>query len=208
VGPVELEEEAMSHINRHRTAVFAVLATVVVVAASCVMPPPPPVTTSTTTSTTTTTTTTTTTIPCPTFPLPSLPSTVPPGDAVLAENPVTGVTAGCEKPVVFTWSGQTPGKLMYVDICRKVTSDPSFNPGQDCAPLSSLNPNATATGSGSTVVQIFRGREPSGDLDWGCFAATDVAPAGVEKNTTCYVRVTNNSLFNNAEAREAAFTLS
>ena len=209
----------MSHVARHRTALLAVLTLAVAgVAVACVMPPPAPTTTtsSTTTSTTstsstttsTTSTTTTTTVPCPTFPVPTLPSTVPAGDAVLAENPVTGVTPGCEKPVVFSWSGQTPGKLMYIDICRKVTSDPSFNPGQDCAPLSSLNPNATATGSGSAVVPIFRGREPSGDLDWGCYAASDVAPAGIEKNTTCYVRVTNNSLFNNAEAREAAFTLS
>jgi len=133
---------------------------------------------------------------------------VPTGSAVLAENPVAGVPVNGEKAVRFYWNGQTPNQLMYVDICRKLSSDPTFQPGVDCAPLSSLNPNATSSGNGSTDVAIFRGAEPSGDLDWGCFAASDTAPAGIQKNTTCYVRVTNNNLFNSTSAREAAFTLS
>jgi len=212
------------HARHRRTLLAAVTAGVAALTLACAPPGPPPgpttttsttttstTTTSSTTSTTTTsstTTTTTTTLPCPVFPAPPAGVGSPSAAAELGENPVTGVRLGCEKPVRFSWSGQAPRQLIYVDICRKPTSTPTFQPGQDCAPLSSLNPTATATGSGSTVVQIFRGREPSGDLDWGCFAAADTPPPGVQKNTTCYVRVTNNSLFNYTDAREAAFTLS
>jgi len=185
----------------------AVAAGVAALTLACVPPPTPGPTTSTSTTSTSTTSTSTTTVPCPTFPTPPAGPGTPSGAAELGEQPVTGVRPGCEKPVRFSWSGQTPGQLIYVDICREPSSSPTFQPGEDCAPLSSQNPTATSTGSGSTVVSIFRGREPSGDLDWGCFAAADTPPPGVQKVTTCYVRVTNNNLFNSAAARDAAFTL-
>ena len=54
---------------------------------------------------------------------------------------------------------------------------------------------------------MFRGPDPSGDQPWGCFAADDVAPPGIEKFTTCYVRVTNNTLFNNTQAFDIPFTI-
>jgi len=145
-----------------------------------------------------------TTVPSTTVPSTTVPST---GPAVLAENPIVGVPLGGSKTVRFFWRGQTPGKLIFVDICARRSSESGFNPGADCAPLSSLNPNGTPTGSGSVDVGIFRGREPSGDLNWGCFAPSDTAPAGIVKRTTCYVRVTNNSLFNAASVQEVAFTL-
>ena len=174
-----------------RSAALVAAALVVSAAVACVPPPAPPSVPPTTTPSTT--------VP---------PTTVPPtGPAVLAENPVRGVPLGGTKSVRFTWNGQTPNRLVYVDICARSTTEPGFEPGTDCAPLSSLNPTATASGSGSVDVEIFRGREPSGDLDWGCFAAGDTAPAGVRKLTTCFVRVTNDWLYNSASAREVAFTL-
>ncbi|MFZ4669771.1 MAG: hypothetical protein ACOYML_10755 [Microthrixaceae bacterium] len=154
---------------------------------------------STTTPTSSTTVVTSTTTPGPT--------TIPSGDVVLSENPVAGVPSGGTKSITVSWNNQKPRTLIFVDICRRPTTDVGFEPGEDCAPLSSQNPNGTASGSGSYPVEIFRGPEPSTDLPWGCFAAGDTAPAGVEKNTTCYVRVTNNTLFNNDQARETAFTL-
>ena len=122
-------------------------------------------------------------------------------------NPVAFAPGQTEAPVTVNWSGQAPGKLIYVDICKKLSSDPTFNPGQDCAPLSSINPNATATGSGTTQYNVFRGPDPSGDQPWGCFAAADQAPSGIQKFTTCYVRVTNDSLFNNSGAVDIPFTI-
>ncbi|MFZ4432744.1 MAG: hypothetical protein ACOYOQ_06040 [Microthrixaceae bacterium] len=136
-----------------------------------------------------------------------IPSAGAAGTVTVAPNPVAFAPGQTAATTTVTWSGQTPNQLIYVDICRKLTSDPTFQPGLDCAPLSSINPTATATGSGSTQFEVFRGPDPSGDLDWGCFAANDQAPAGIQKNTTCYVRVTSNSLFNNTSAVDAPFTI-
>ncbi|MFZ4518175.1 MAG: hypothetical protein ACOYOP_07295 [Microthrixaceae bacterium] len=131
----------------------------------------------------------------------------PTGDVVLSENPVTGVALNGTKAVSVFWNNQAANKLIYVDICNKPTSTPGFEPGQDCAPLSSLTPNGSTNGSGTISVDIFRGAEPSGDLPWGCFKSSDTAPGGVTKLTTCYVRITNDTLFNNSAAKEIAFTL-
>lgn len=136
-----------------------------------------------------------------------IPSAGAAGTVTVAPNPVAFAPGQTAATATVSWTGQDPNKLIYVDICRKLTSDPTFQPGLDCAPLSSINPTATPTGSGSTQFEIFRGPDPSGDLDWGCFAAGDQAPSGIEKNTTCYVRVTNNSLFNNTAAVDAPFTI-
>lgn len=122
-------------------------------------------------------------------------------------NPVAFAPGQTEAPVTVNWSGQAANKLIFVDICKKLSSDPTFNPGQDCAPLSSTNPFATPTGSGTTAYTVFRGPDPSGDQPWGCFAAADQAPAGIQKFTTCYVRVTNDSLFNNNQAADIPFTI-
>jgi hypothetical protein len=181
-----------------RRTALAVLGTLVVVTAAACGPTPAPGST-TTTPGTSTTAVTSTTAPGST--------TIPSGDVVLSENPVAGVPSGGSKAITVSWNNQTPKKVVYVDICRKPSNAPGFQPGEDCAPLSSQTPNGTASGSGSIRLDIFRGREPSGDLPWGCFAPGDTAPVGVEKNTTCYVRVTNDTLFNNDQARQAAFTL-
>ena len=192
------DREANTHasIARHRTALVALGLVVVAVLAACGSTPATGTTTSTPGSTTSSPSTTG-----------SPSSTVPGGDVVLSENPVTGVALGGSKAITVSWNNQTPRKVVYVDICRKPSNAPNFQPGEDCAPLSSQTPNGTASGSGSISVSIFRGREPSGDLPWGCFAAGDNAPTGVEKNTTCYVRVTNDNLFNNDQARQTAYTL-
>ncbi len=126
--------------------------------------------------------------------------------ASLSQNPVPFAPGQTIQPVTVNWSGQTPNSLIYVDICKKQSTAPGFEPGQDCGPLSSLTPNGTPTGAGSISVDIFRGPDP-GEQPWGCFAPGDQAPAGIEKFTTCYVRVTNGSLFNNSAASDVPFTI-
>jgi hypothetical protein len=154
-------------------------------------------TTSTTTTTSTTSTTTTTVPPLPTI---NVPSASPVAVSVSGNPGVANVTVN--------WSGQPANKLIFVDLCVKSNADATFNAALDCAPLSELNINGTASGSGSTTFEVFRGVEPSGDLSWGCFAAGDTAPAGILKATTCYVRVTNTVLSNKNDATEAPFTIS
>ena len=159
-----------------------------------------PVTTTSTTTTSTTTTTTTTTVPPTT-------TTIPSGPVGLSANPITVADNPGTANVTVYWNGQAANKLIFVSVCRKSNSDATFTPALDCAPLSELNPNGTPSGSGSATLEVFRGPDPSGDLNWGCFAASDVAPAGIQKNTTCYVRVTNNVVSNKDAAQELAFTI-
>lgn len=154
-------------------------------------------TTSTTSSTTTTSTTTTTLPPLPTI---NVPSASPTAVSIPGNPGVANVTVN--------WTGQPANKLIFVDVCVKSNADATFNAALDCAPLSELNINGTASGSGSATLELFRGVEASGDLNWGCFKASDTAPAGVVKATTCYVRVTNTVLSNKNDAIEAPFTIS
>jgi len=137
----------------------------------------------------------------------AVPSAGAAGTVTVTPNPVPFAPGQTSQPVTVNWTGQAANKVIYIDICNKLSSDPTFQPGQDCAPLSSQTANGNATGAGTISVDIFRGAEPSGDLTWGCFAAGDTAPAGITKSTTCYVRVTNDSLFNTNAAVDAPFTI-
>lgn len=144
--------------------------------------------------------TTTTTVPTTTTTWPTADVTVSPSVASVATNPGYGF-------VKVYWNNQRPNQLVYVDICARPSSSPGFSTGLDCAPLSELNVNGTPTGKGVADLLVFRGPETSGDLNWGCFAPGDTAPAGILKLTTCYVRVTTGQLANNADAKEAPFTI-
>jgi hypothetical protein len=134
-------------------------------------------------------------------------TTIPTGPVALVPNPIAIATVGGTANGTVYWNGQAPNKLMFISLCVKSISDATFSAALDCAPLSELNPNGTPSGSGSATFEVFRGAEPSGDLNWGCFAAGDTAPAGITKATTCYVRVTNNNVNNKDAAVEQAFTI-
>ena len=128
------------------------------------------------------------------------------GGVTLAADPVP-VPPGGFATVRVSWEGQEPRTLMFVGICRRPTNSPGFEPGIDCSPLSELNPNGTPDGTGSIDLEVFRGRTPDGDSDWGCFAPGDEPPSGVQALTTCYVRVTNDVVTNAEDARDVAFTI-
>lgn len=148
--------------------------------------------------------TSSTTVPPDTEPVaPTSPGT---GGVTLASDPVP-VPAGGTASVRVDWTGQEPRTLMFVTICRKPTNDPTFQVGIDCSPLSELNPNGTADGNGSVDLDVFRGPSPDGDNLWGCFAEGDEAPPGIQVNTTCYVRVTNDVVLNQEDARDVPFTI-
>jgi hypothetical protein len=128
------------------------------------------------------------------------------GTVTINPNPITVAPGQTEATVSVGWTGQAADTLMFVNVCNKTISDPTFNVAENCSALSELNPNGTADGSNTIQMPIFRGENPDGDTGWGCFAAGDTAPAGVTKNTTCFVRVTNNSVLNQDDAEELAFT--
>lgn len=130
----------------------------------------------------------------------------PAAEVEVVPNPVTIVGATGTANVRVWWKNQAPSTLIFVDVCRKSIADPTFKVALDCSQLTGLTPNGTASGAGTTSLGVFRGPDPA-EEPWGCFAASDVAPPGVQKNTTCYVRVTNNVVSNKDSSREAAFTI-
>jgi len=120
-------------------------------------------------------------------------------------NPVTVAPDQTTANVTVNWTGATTRTLMFLDVCKKSITDASFDFALDCGAFSGTTPNGTVSGSGSSVLEVFRGQDPAGEA-WGCYAPDDTAPAGVTKYTTCYVRVTDNVQSNNDNDSQQAFT--
>lgn len=102
---------------------------------------------------------------------------------------------------------QKPDTAVVAKVCRRSIEDPKFREGYDCSLLTETFVNGTSTGAGWLDIPVFRGPEPAGDGAWGCFAPGDVAPPGIEKLTTCFIRITNNVGANTRDQREVAFTV-
>ncbi len=128
------------------------------------------------------------------------------GSITVTPNPVP-VAMNSYTEVQVRWSGQPAGTLIFAGVCVKSTRDPDFQVGVHCSPLAQVEVNGTADGSGSALVPVFRGQEPTTDLPWGCFAPGDAVPSGVLGATTCYLRVTNDLVLNNDDAVEAAIAV-
>jgi len=128
------------------------------------------------------------------------------GSITVTPNPVPVATDSYTE-VQVRWSGQPAGTLIFASVCVKSTKDPDFQVGVHCSPLAQVEVNGTADGSGSALVPVFRGQEPTTDLPWGCFAPGDAVPSGVLGATTCYLRVTNDLVLNNDDAVEAAIAV-
>lgn len=128
------------------------------------------------------------------------------GSITVTPNPVPVATDSFTE-VQVRWSGQPAGTLIFASVCVKSTKDPDFQVGVHCSPLAQVEVNGTADGSGSALVPVFRGQEPTTDLPWGCFAPGDAVPSGVLGATTCYLRVTNDLVLNNDDAVEAAIAV-
>ena len=135
------------------------------------------------------------------------------GDPVSASGPITvtpnpvPVANNSYTEVQVSWTGQAAGKLVFASVCVKSTTDPDFQVGLHCSPLAQVETNGTGDGSGSALLPVFRGPEPTTDLPWGCFAAGDPVPAGVLGATSCFVRVTNDLVLNSDDAVEVAVSV-
>jgi hypothetical protein len=184
--------------------IFAVVAIAAIIAA-CAPPPagPPPDTTTSTTGVTTTT----------------IADTVPDcaigavGTVVIGEEPInvpTGFLAGVNNvEVCYNFGSAGEFRPVFIEQCWAPASTPGFNVSINCYKSGeiSINPAANPTGAGKTEFRIFRGAEPSGDSDWGCFAPGDTVPPGITPYYTCHVRVTVDSFLNNSEALSVPFTM-
>ena len=103
-----------------------------------------------------------------------------------------------------SWSGAVPGQLVILGICKRSIGDAAFRASSDCSMIGRLDVNGTPDGAGSTALEVFRGQDPTGER-WGCYAPDDTPPPGVEKFTTCYVRVTDTTYSNDDADIELPF---
>jgi len=123
---------------------------------------------------------------------------------------VTVSASQATKNVQFSWNGLPANKRGFITQCRKSNSDPTFVFEADCSNLSEIQINPVdQPGYGTVTFPVFHGAEPSGDADWGCFAASETAPSGITKLTTCYLRITVESESNktDAQVRPITFTI-
>lgn len=112
--------------------------------------------------------------------------------------------------VVVNYRNMKPNTMMFVTICRRDQNDPKFGTwSSSCSNLSEIvvNPSSVGDGNGSMTFPIFRGDNPDGDATWGCYAEGDTAPAGVEKITTCYVRLASGTQSDKSYSHTIPFTI-
>ncbi len=123
----------------------------------------------------------------------------------LSPDPVAILPAPSRRSVQVAWSGVPSYSLVFVDVCKRSITDPAFDVSEDCSTLSRLTPNGTANGSGEVSLKVFRGPNPDGETPWGCYAPGEQAPAGIA-GSTCFVRVTHESVLNLDHDVETALT--
>jgi hypothetical protein len=124
----------------------------------------------------------------------------------IPQNPVPVSAGQTSTSVNVTWSGTPANSPLFLNQCKKNPSDPTFNFSFDCTLGTNINPAANPTGSGSATFPLFRGDEPSGDKEWGCYAPGDTPAAGYEVFNTCYIRISPGDIQNNAQSQGLAFT--
>jgi hypothetical protein len=127
--------------------------------------------------------------------------------STIAPNPVTVAASDTTKTVTVTYSGIPANKRLFLTVCYLPTTDSHFDPFASCSNLSEVTVNPSDNpGSGTVQFAVFHGAEPSGDDSWGCFGSGETAPAGITKNTTCYVRITDDSEINLTDQQSIPFT--
>lgn len=129
------------------------------------------------------------------------------GSITVTPSPVPMTSDQTQATVTVDWTGQKPNVPIFIKICSRSISDPNFNGNIDCSILSEVAAPGSANGNGTYQFDVFRGVEPSGDYNWGCFAPGDTVPSGIA-NRGCWVYVTNNTSGNVTDAAESQLQFS
>ncbi len=104
--------------------------------------------------------------------------------------------------VTVTLSGQIPGTYSFIQQCWKNDTSPTFNQLTDCSQATGDQVLPDASGNATKSFFLFGGDEPN-DAGWGCGPNTS---AGLQKATTCYVRIAKGSPATTAGQEFFAFT--
>lgn len=129
------------------------------------------------------------------------------GSVTVSPTPTPMTSEQTQATVTVDWTGQKPNVPIFIKICSRSITDPSFNGNIDCSILSEIAAPGSANGAGTYQFDVFRGVEPSGDYNWGCFAEGDEVPNGIA-DRGCWVYLTNNTSGNVTDAAEAPLEFS
>lgn len=124
---------------------------------------------------------------------------------VVTPNPINVTQAQSAVTVPVTYAAAPVDQPTFVTQCWKDPAGASFDPVADCSNLTSIriNPNQTDF---TLQFSVFRGAEPSSDQLFGCIAAGDAPIAGITTVTTCWIRVSYNTLQNISTDEFTPFT--
>lgn len=137
------------------------------------------------------------------------------GTATVAPNPIP-VSAGQEYATVtvdYDFGG--PNTAVFLDVCKKLSSDPTFDYTLDCDSGVANATNGNASGSGEYQLEIAVGDSygsrlfgPDATNQWGCYPQGFTPSAGFQAISQCYIRVTQGDVFNNTDAAHVPISFS
>jgi hypothetical protein len=134
------------------------------------------------------------------------------GTATVTPNPITVSQGQTSATVTVDYNFGAANTAVFIDICRKPKSDPTFDYTLDCDSGSANAYNGSANGGGSKQYDVFVGHTVGWDLfasgKWGCYPTTGDYEAGFDGFTTCYIRVTQGSVDNQTDAVTVPYTFS
>lgn len=132
--------------------------------------------------------------------------------ANVTPNPVPVAPGEDTALITIDYDFGKPTTAVFIDICKKPQSDPTFDYIKDCDRGSANAFNGSSDGAGSQEMEIpvgdnFGSRFFGDELDkWGCYPADRATPEGFVRAETCWVRVTQNVVGNSDDAVSVEFT--
>lgn len=134
------------------------------------------------------------------------------GSASVTPNPIP-VSAGQKlATVTVNYNFGAKNTAVFYDVCKKKSSDPTFDYTLDCDRGVANAANGSANGSGTYQLEIAVGDSNGSvffgdEIDkWGCYPQGFTPSAGFASASQCYIRVTQESVKNNTDAIDMPYT--
>lgn len=134
--------------------------------------------------------------------------------ATVTPNPVPVSNGQDSATVQVQYNFGTSNTAVFFDICKKLSTDPTFDYTTDCDRGASDGANGSQSGTGQFQMEIpigdsFGSRLFGDNIDqWGCYPQGFTPSAGFQAASQCYLRVTQTDIFNNTDAKDIPLTYS
>ena len=128
------------------------------------------------------------------------------GTASVTPNPIPVTSGQTTATLTVDYNFGASNTAVFLDLCKKLSSDPTFDPTIDCDRGVANAANGSASGAGSQQLEIPIGDSAGsiifGDTvdKWGCYPDGFTPSAGFLKASKCYIRVTQGNVANSTDA--------